>query len=76
MLPVVLPPCEFDIIFKPKDRSEGINLLGKVRNKPSYIIYLAEELLHLKLTSWSSHIPSGLNSVGIYLYTMFMNDKS
>jgi hypothetical protein len=40
------------------------------------IIYFAEELLHLKLIGWSSHIPNGLNSVRIYLYVMFMNDES
>jgi hypothetical protein len=27
-LPVVLPPSEFGIILKPKDRGEGINLPG------------------------------------------------
>jgi hypothetical protein len=26
MLPTALPPSEFDIILKPKDRGEGINL--------------------------------------------------
>jgi hypothetical protein len=28
-------PSEFSIILKPKDRGEGINLPGLVRNKPS-----------------------------------------
>jgi hypothetical protein len=30
MLPAVLPPSEFGIIFKPKDRGEGINFLARL----------------------------------------------
>jgi hypothetical protein len=32
------------------------------------IIYFVEELLHLKLTGWDSHIPNGLNSGNLSLY--------
>jgi hypothetical protein len=76
MLPAVLPPSEFGIILKLKDRGEGINLPVQVRNKPPQIIYLAEKLLHFDLTGRRSHIPNRFDSVMVYLYTMFMYDKS